>query len=267
MKPRHILLGLAAVLLAACSSSDNEDTNSTGSQMSKDEARAAAKADSATDYCEIFEWYGDGICDDFCLMPDPDCSAGCEYNGKTYGLGEQFPATDGCNTCTCGEAGVGCTKMACAPCDPTLICGQAITCVDGKQYPTTCGPANCDQPIGDCPTEECDPTLFCGQAITCVDGKLYPTTCGPANCDQPMGDCPTEECDPTLVCGEAETCIDGKLYPTTCGPANCDEPVGDCPTEECDPALFCASVMTCVDGKLYPSACGPANCDEPVGDC
>jgi len=35
-------------------------------------------------------------------------------------------------------------------CDPTLVCGQAITCVDGKDYPTTCGPANCDKPLGRC---------------------------------------------------------------------------------------------------------------------
>jgi hypothetical protein len=35
-------------------------------------------------------------------------------------------------------------------CDPTLMCTQVISCIGGKQYPTGCGPANCDQPIGDC---------------------------------------------------------------------------------------------------------------------
>ena len=35
-------------------------------------------------------------------------------------------------------------------CDPSLACGSAITCVDGLEYPTTCGPRNCDLPIGPC---------------------------------------------------------------------------------------------------------------------
>lgn len=39
----------------------------------KSEIRALEKADSAEDYCEIFDWYGDGECDDFCATPDPDC--------------------------------------------------------------------------------------------------------------------------------------------------------------------------------------------------
>lgn len=75
-------------------------------------------------------------------------------------------------------------------CDPGLLCGQALTCVDGLQYPTTCGPDNCDAPLGPCEgAASCDPSLLCGQALTCVDGSLYPTTCGPDNCDAPLGAC------------------------------------------------------------------------------
>jgi hypothetical protein len=38
----------------------------------------------------------------------------CSYGGKTYAVGDSFPATDGCNTCSCGEGGsVACTKIAC----------------------------------------------------------------------------------------------------------------------------------------------------------
>lgn len=44
--------------------------------------------------------------------------AGCDYNGKTYAVGATYPASDGCNTCTCGDSGAtGCTTMACV-CDP-----------------------------------------------------------------------------------------------------------------------------------------------------
>ena len=35
-------------------------------------------------------------------------------------------------------------------CDPDLSCGEAITCCDGLEYPTTCCSDNCDDPIGEC---------------------------------------------------------------------------------------------------------------------
>tara|TARA_Y100000590_G_scaffold220754_1_gene249834 strand:+ start:504 stop:3188 length:2685 start_codon:yes stop_codon:yes gene_type:complete len=38
-------------------------------------------------------------------------------------------------------------------------------------------------------TNDCDPNLICGQALTCVGELLYPTTCGPENCDDPIGEC------------------------------------------------------------------------------
>jgi hypothetical protein len=43
----------------------------------------------------------------------------CDYGGNTYQEGDGFPSSDGCNTCSCGPAGVACTKRACAPaCNP-----------------------------------------------------------------------------------------------------------------------------------------------------
>ena len=57
------------------------------------------------------------------------------------------------------------------------------------------------------PMGECDPDLACGEAETCVDGLLYPTTCGPQNCDESIGECEGSDpdpgdCDPMLACGE-----------------------------------------------------------------
>ena len=48
------------------------------------------------------------------------------------------------------------------------------------------GPCADDHDAG---SAKCDPTLVCGQALTCVNGHLYPTTCGPDNCDKPGGPC------------------------------------------------------------------------------
>jgi hypothetical protein len=39
----------------------------------------------------------------------------CTYDGQTYAAGSSFPATDGCNTCSCADGMVACTEMACAP--------------------------------------------------------------------------------------------------------------------------------------------------------
>ena len=38
------------------------------------------------------------------------------------------------------------------PCIPDLVCGQAVTCCDGRLYPTICCDANCDNEIGICDT-------------------------------------------------------------------------------------------------------------------
>ena len=35
---------------------------------------AGGKAD-APDPCAVHDWYADGVCDDFCVLPDPDCSS------------------------------------------------------------------------------------------------------------------------------------------------------------------------------------------------
>ena len=36
---------------------------------------------------------------------------------------------------------------------------------------------------------ECDPDLACATVLTCYEGLLYPTSCGPENCDEPIGEC------------------------------------------------------------------------------
>ena len=64
--------------------------------------------------------------------------------------------------------------------------------------------------------EDCNPDLMCGGAITCVDGLLYPTTCGPDNCDDPIGECEEDECENGEVnnenpCNPFE-CFDGQWY-------------------------------------------------------
>ena len=59
---------LAAFLAAGCS-----DEGKGEEEMTKDDVRDMGKADWWDDFCELFGWYGDGVCDDFCPRPGPDC--------------------------------------------------------------------------------------------------------------------------------------------------------------------------------------------------
>ena len=45
-------------------------------------------------------------------------ACGCMYDGDFHLVGDSFPATDGCNTCTClAGGGIACTEMYCPPDD------------------------------------------------------------------------------------------------------------------------------------------------------
>ncbi len=57
----------------------------------------------------------------------------CSYGGATYKPGDNFAASDECNTCTCSSSGaVGCTKKACV-CNP-----EAEPWRNYAGTPTTC---------------------------------------------------------------------------------------------------------------------------------
>nr|XP_022311192.1 kielin/chordin-like protein [Crassostrea virginica] len=49
-----------------------------------------------------------------CVNPAGQPPTGCRYNGKTYKIGLEFRARDGCNRCRCGRNGrVNCTRGRC----------------------------------------------------------------------------------------------------------------------------------------------------------
>lgn len=51
----------------------------------------------------------------------------CSYDGKTYGEGESFNSTDGCNTCTCDNGNVACTTETCTKEDDSNNSENGIT--------------------------------------------------------------------------------------------------------------------------------------------
>jgi hypothetical protein len=66
---KHTSLLASSLFVVACQAGIDPDSNPT-----KDDVRAMGKADSGFDFCEKLGWYGDGICDDFCLQLDDDCA-------------------------------------------------------------------------------------------------------------------------------------------------------------------------------------------------
>lgn len=129
-----------------------------------------------------------GACGSICLTP-PDamvhCAEGacqitsiprdvCVYGGVEYQPGDEFPARDGCNTCTCVDdpgnaASVACTDAACQ-CDPenephrNYIAEDPETCMlidyacpgNTTMFSNECG-CGCEQ-SAECPVEmDCSP--------------------------------------------------------------------------------------------------------------
>ncbi|HQY64530.1 MAG: hypothetical protein IPF92_07140 [Myxococcales bacterium] len=119
-----------------------------------------------------------------CVLGAP---RGCTYGGAQHAVGDSFPSTDGCNTCTCGESGaVGCTKRACAPtCDPAAEPNRKyrgnpeqcmlmrFACDPGTSYFSSACGCGCEQP-SDCPA-----------FINCMPGPGVPS-CGPARARCPF---------------------------------------------------------------------------------
>lgn len=97
-----------------------------------------------------------------CVLGEP---RGCFYGGVQRNVGDNFPSTDGCNTCFCGaDGGVGCTKRACAP-----TCNEANE--PNRRY------------VGHSP-EQCQLVRFACEPGT----SMFSNGCG-CGCEQPA-DCP-----------------------------------------------------------------------------
>lgn len=70
-------------------------------------------------------------------------------------------------------------------------CGPGLDCIFPEATHDVPGTCQWGPTVNPPPPMSCDPTLICTQALSCVEGQWYPTGCGPANCDAPIGPCPT----------------------------------------------------------------------------
>lgn len=73
----------------------------------------------------------------------------CVYEGKTYAEGASFPASDGCNSCSCDSGQLACTQLGChvRRCDD--LATAYSTAFDDATRCDPSKPNQCSQPIGE----------------------------------------------------------------------------------------------------------------------
>src|SRR5688500_1549434 len=196
----------------------------------------------------------------------PECEAGATK-----------PAGDGCNTCTCDDAGGWtCTQLACGVCEEgamraaedgcnTCTClggewsctlRECQTCTIGERRDTECGSCWCAD-NGNGPTWSCSAN-YCPEE--CEPGETKPAGDGCNTCMCVNGDwgCTTKECG-TLVCDEGLGDCDGVL-------SNGCETNLDTSVENCG---LCGNHCAIVGAYAACEAgvCVLDRCDPPYADC
>lgn len=82
--------------------------------------------------------------------------SGCEYDGARYADGESFPAGNSCNTCTCNDGKVACTRSSCS----TPLCvHEGVSYEVGARFNASdgCNTCSCEQDgVVSCTQISCD---------------------------------------------------------------------------------------------------------------
>ena len=150
-------------------------------------------------------------CDDGNSLSADGCSAECLseiHCAGGYKVGDRYPAPDGCNICTCTEAGIACTERACSQ----TKCFSSQECSDGEI----------------CSVEEGDCRFPCPEGAVCIQacaGVCIPrsatSVCGDGVCDS------GESAFPERSGGKIYCPQDCALEGPVCGNAVCEDGEAD----------------------------------------
>ena len=132
---KHITLSILisiSLLTTGCLFLDNDAIETT--ELSKKEAKKRSEKGDTKDYCEIFGWYGDGTCDEFCSRPDMDCSI-CDV---------QPQCEEGFELCLSGAIAPECEEGY----HRAETCDEGLTCIPMEE---PCrGPYFCVEDVPNC---------------------------------------------------------------------------------------------------------------------
>lgn len=243
--------------------------------LTKEEARdrLSGKADDTLsfDICAKSGWYDDGVCDDFCDLPDPDC-------GSDTRVCEQFVGE--APVCPPGSVEVGvCDGGECEEvfgtgdrCDESILCysspfacpqviGSSPSCPAGSKEVTRCESDDCAVVAGT--GDRCDEFVLCEANDDNDGGTICPQVVGaPPQCNSDevrVPACPEgrscrevsgtgDRCDETGICmetpdfcpavvGTPAECPAGTREVAMCSTSQCSVEVGD--GDQCDDVALC----------------------------
>jgi len=211
---KRLIFGCLALLI----SSGCTETTTDSETYTKDQAALmAGKSDHGRDICDFMNWYGDGVCDDFCPRGDEDCAIPCTADsdcsvGNACVSGACETLTQGCG----GIAGLQCATGEYCNFDIAQTCGAAdqlgecaaipdscdtdydpVCGCDGQTYSNACVAASSGVSVAD--LGECD--IPCRSNADCAPSQV----CGNGICQDAI----PAACDNDNACGRAEVCING----------------------------------------------------------
>jgi|GEM_PF-6085670 len=281
-----LILG-ACMLATGCSQPAEPDTTQ-GDALTKQQARALVRAGNQSgDVCQDLGWYQDGVCDEFCPMPDPDCTqcssdTDCGMNeacvsGLCLWQGDLCSVDADCAigmVCSCG------TDCACtAPPSNDPVDTDSDGIIDEQDNcPNTPNPDQADTDANGA-GDACDQDpLECTSDADCMVGEV----CANNTCqqDNTQGDTDgdgiidaQDNCPNTPNSDQADADNDGtgdacEQNPMTCM-TDADCPVGGvCANGTClpgqPPIPACSTDADCAAGEL----CVRGECQsDPQGAC
>ncbi len=245
----------------------------------KDDARDAAKTDDPTDYCELYMWYGDGECDEFCASPDPDCTGMCETDddcAPVFCLREPCPAN------VCSDEGACELEAQCEPVTCRLACGpegfalgedgcEICSCAEPAPEPIACDEETpCPQPEctfrEPCPPNDCGEDGFCAPREVSCEPVTCRIACGPEGFERDDDGC--EIC----ACARPEPMPEPEPDRISCDDENpCPQPEctfrEPCPPNDCGEDGFCAPRDVSCEPVTCRIACGPMGFERDEDGC